>query len=243
MTPPGRSTWRPDGQRMASHEPGRGVEEMDAVLHEDAAADRPIPEPVSGPEPFVCRQVLQREPSQRPEEVLAVRESQLLESVEQPVERIPPHDVVDGEVPAAPLCRLDRRNRVGQVGRQRLLAEDVLPGLNRGARHRAVRRRRRRDDHDVDARRCEQGIHIGNRHEAVCPGEGVAALRQDIRCRDRLDRVQVLERREAEASETAASGQPDPESGTGPAVHRGPDGLGGPVRRRRAAPIRESAMP
>ena len=118
-------------QRCGAHEEVRGVEEVHAVLDEDATARLRVPEPVAGRKVLVAGVVLEREPLDRPEELV----TQHGERVQQ---RVVAQHVVDHEDAAGPCCEGRQVSRLGELGRQRLLTEDVLARGQRGAGDRCV---------------------------------------------------------------------------------------------------------
>jgi hypothetical protein len=215
-----------DGHQVlgpAAEQQVRGVEEVDAVLDEDAAAALLVPEPVLGRQVLVARVVLEREALHRAEQ-LVTKDDQRLE------DRVVAQDVVDDQGAAVPACRVDDLPGPVHGRRERLLAEDVPPCGQGRQRDGGMGRRGCRHDDGVDFAVVDERRPVARRLRAVTGGQPGRA--RSVRVGDRTERDlrQVGRHRSDEPAEAARSDQTQPE------------------RRRHvcsslATPIRESAMP
>ena len=157
---------------------GRRVEEVHAVLDEDPAADRLVPEPVVGVEVLVAGVVLEAEAPHRAEQGAA-------QPAQRAQQRVVAEHVVDDQDPAGALDGRDQVPRVGVVEGERLLAEHVLAGLERRLRDLGVTGRRRGHDDGVDVVVGEQVAPRRPRtgHRGPAPGPRAAAGRESATAR------------------------------------------------------------
>ena len=155
------------GGDLAGAEPaGHQVEEVDAVLDEDAAALFAVPEPMLGGQVFVGGVVFKVAVQHGPER-LSVDEA--ADDAEQVVVAL--HLVGDQE---AILPASEGDQFVGFVDGEgeRLFANDVLAGGQRLTGLLEVQKRRRGDVHQLDARQTEQAIDFHDVFQAVSLGGG-----------------------------------------------------------------------
>ena len=204
----------------------RGVEEVHPVLDEDATARLDVPEPVAAREALVAGVVLEREPLDRPEQLVA----QHGERVQQ---RVVAQHVVDHEDAAGPCSECRQVARLGELGRQRLLAEDVLARGQRGAGDRCVAARRRGDRDHVDRRVVEQVAQAAGWSHRVRVGEPCRGSRVGVGDSSQRKAGDVVRGGGEEVREPAGADEPEAED---PVVT-------GHACSSRATPIFESAMP
>ena len=97
---------------------------------------------------------------------------------------------------------------LGPGDRERLLRVDVLPGLERRARHGHMRKRRREVEHDVDRGRGQQ-ILDRKRFQRVLDGERLAARRLEVGAGNDLERVEGGGIRRVRAADHAGADDAD----------------------------------
>jgi hypothetical protein len=119
------------------------IEEMDAVLDENAAADLRLPKPVPGVERGVAGVVFEERMQRRAEQ------AGFEDAGDGLVQWIVAHDEVDGEKAARRPRGVDHAARVCQRGGQRLFTEHMLACAERSDGELAVRRGWRRDVDDL----------------------------------------------------------------------------------------------
>jgi hypothetical protein len=146
------------------------VEKMDAVLHEDSAAFRAVPEPVLRRQIFVRRVVFKVSVKQLAQDLIL---DQVLDGVEQGV--VPLHQV-GHEYPVALPCHGDQGIGLRDRHGQRLFANDVLAGLKGSERLRKVEEWRRCDVDHVDVVASQERFDILDVGNAEPPRGGTGGL-------------------------------------------------------------------
>ena len=152
---------------------GEQVEEVDAVLDEDAAASGAVPEPVFGRQVLVGGVVLEGAVQEVAQDPAA---DQLPDGVEERVVAL--HQVGD-EQPVVAAGGGDHLVGLRDGQGQRLLADDVLAGLQSHQRLGMVQEGRGRDVDQIDVVAAQQGgdvLDVRNA-EAAGSGEGGGAMR------------------------------------------------------------------
>ena len=181
------------------------IEEMDAVLDENAAADLRLPKPVPGAERSVAGVVFKERMQRRAEQ------AGFEDAGDGLVQRIVAHDEVDGEKAARRPRGVDHAARVCERGGERLFTEHMLACVERSDGEFAVRRGRRRDVDDLHVVARGECVDVrADRH-----GKFLARLARSLR--DRVGHGGCAQTRhsgklaQAEAAKRAAPEQSHPE--------------------------------
>jgi hypothetical protein len=194
---------------LRAEQPGAGVEDVDAVLDQDAAAHLPVPEPVVGAEVLVAGQVLEGEAAGRAEQLTP-------QPVQQRVQGVAAQHVVDREAGRArPGGRPQHLGGVLQPRRQRLLAEHVPAGGQRVQHQPGVAGRRGGDRHHPHPAVGEQPLRRDG-VQAVGGGQRRGALGVPVGDRHRLEARQLPGGVQDRRPEAPAPDQAEPESRSGP---------------------------
>ncbi|MGB7791533.1 MAG: hypothetical protein WBL39_09990 [Terrimicrobiaceae bacterium] len=157
---PLRLLCRHDFARSKPH--AEEVEEMNAVLDENAAANLRLPKPVSGTERGVAGVVFKERMQRRAEQAGFENAGDGL------VQRIVAHDEVYGQKAACRPRGVDHPARVCERGGKRLFTEDMLSCVERSDGEFSVSRGRRRDVDDLHVvARCECVNVRADRHGKV----------------------------------------------------------------------------
>ena len=203
---------------LGAEQPGGDVEEVHAVLDRDAPAHLPVPEPVAGVEALVAGQVLQGELPGR-------AQHRLLEPADQGVQGVAAQRVVDCQPgrPGGPGLG-QHLGGVLEPGGQRLLAEHVPAGAERGQGQAGVAGRRGGDGHHRDPLVGQQALGLA-RLDAVDRRQGVGPVPVPVGHGHRPQPRQVGRRLQDQRPEPAGAEQPQAQ-------------LGGRRARRPGRPVR-----